>query len=155
MDLPLSRSPTLSTLYGPQDILNTNGLENVPKEVEKQQNGDEYDQKGTGPISGENLQKDPFLVTLEDHAHISPQNWSSSFRWIITVIGGGLVLNSAFASAAPTQLLPVIAADYGIDMDVTILTISIYVAGYCVGPIFWGYVSIRSLPACMSRECIA
>ena len=152
-NLPLARSPTsIGTLDEPDKILNSNVFEGVQKHPKG--NGGTQD-KEAGLKAEEHRQKDPFLVTFENHAPISPQNWSRSFRWVITVIGGGFVFNSAFASVLPSQLLPAIGDHYGIDIEVALLTISLFVAGYCVGPIFWGYVSIGSHLAGVGRECIA
>ncbi|KAK0478276.1 MFS general substrate transporter [Armillaria novae-zelandiae] len=63
--------------------------------------------------------KDPFLVTLDPDEPENPDSWSRLKRWSITILGGVLVLNAT----------------------VGVLVISLFVAGFCVGPILWGPLS--------------
>ena len=57
------------------------------------------------------------------------------------------VLNSTFASSAPSGALRRIQASLGAGQEVSILVISMYLAGYILGPIvfapvlFWGEIS--------------
>lgn len=83
-------------------------------------------------------QEDPFLVTLKGREHINPHTWNSTYRWFLTALGGVFVLNATFASSAPSQLLPSIIGHFHVSEEVGILTIALFVAGYCVGPLFWG-----------------
>jgi len=87
------------------------------------------------------------------------QNWSRWKRWYITALGGILVLNSfvhqflqsvssqpiralrTFASAAPSGLLPEMMERFGFGEEVATLTVSLFVAGYCLGPLVWGPLS--------------
>ncbi|SGZ28544.1 BQ5605_C027g10369 [Microbotryum silenes-dioicae] len=86
---------------------------------------------------------DPFLVTLKGREHLDPHTWSEPWRWVITGFAGLLVLNAAFASSAPSNLIPSIIRHYNVSEEVGVLLISIFVAGYCVGPILWGPLSER------------
>ena len=87
------------------------------------------------------------------------QNWSRWKRWYITALGGILVLNSfvhqllqsvssqpiralrTFASAAPSGLLPAMMERFGFGDEVATLTVSLFIAGYCLGPLVWGPLS--------------
>ena len=84
-------------------------------------------------------EKDPFLVTLEGRPHLNPHTWNSTYRWVITGFAGLLVFNASFASSAPSQLVPAIDAYFDVSEEVGTLLIALFVAGYCVGPLLWGY----------------
>ncbi|THU94673.1 MFS general substrate transporter [Dendrothele bispora CBS 962.96] len=71
----------------------------------------------------------------------NPKNWSRLRRWYITVFASILVLNATFASAAPSGLTEALMEQFGFSQEVGILSISLFVAGYCVGPILWGPLS--------------
>lgn len=72
---------------------------------------------------------------------LTPQNWSYGFRWYLTVLGGVLVLNSTFASSAPSGITQDVMRRFGMSQEVAVLCISLFVAGYCVGPLLWGPLS--------------
>ncbi|GAA6036911.1 hypothetical protein NBRC10512_001275 [Rhodotorula toruloides] len=86
---------------------------------------------------------DPFLVTLKGREHLSPHTWSVWYRWALTALAGFLVLNATFASSAPSNLIPSIIGHFHVSQEVGVLLIAIFVAGYCVGPLFWGPLSER------------
>jgi multidrug resistance protein len=52
-----------------------------------------------------------------------------------------LVLNSTFASSAPSGISEDIMEHFHISQEVAVLCISLFVAGYCVGPLLWGPLS--------------
>lgn len=83
-------------------------------------------------------EKDPFLVTLEGRNHLNPHTWDPKYRWFLTGLGGLFVLNATFASSGPSQLIPSIITYFGVSSEVGTLTIALFVAGYCVGPLLWG-----------------
>lgn len=84
---------------------------------------------------------DPFSVRFEPGEKANPKNWGYGYRWFLTMIAGGLVLNSTFASTSPSGILTDTERHFDASQEVTILTISLFVAGYCVGPIVWGPLS--------------
>ncbi|PCH34696.1 MFS general substrate transporter [Wolfiporia cocos MD-104 SS10] len=57
------------------------------------------------------------------------------------MLGGLLVLNATFASSAPTGIVPNLMEQFTFSEEVATLTISLFVAGYCVGPLIWGPLS--------------
>lgn len=63
------------------------------------------------------------------------------YRWWLTGVGGLLVLNSTFASSAPSGIVQDMERFYGFSQEVAVLTIALFVAGYCVGPLLWGPLS--------------
>ncbi|KAI9512855.1 MFS general substrate transporter [Russula earlei] len=84
---------------------------------------------------------DPWLVSFAPDDPESPLNWPRWKRWYITAMGGILVLNSTFASAAPSGILPQMMEQFGFGEEVATLTVSLFIAGYCLGPLLWGPLS--------------
>ncbi|KAL7422377.1 hypothetical protein Q5752_003023 [Cryptotrichosporon argae] len=84
---------------------------------------------------------DPWAVRFEPGEKANPKNWGVNYRWYLTSLGGLLVLNSTFASSAPSGIATEMATTFGFGQEVAILTISLFVAGYCVGPLLWGPLS--------------
>ncbi|WVQ95147.1 hypothetical protein IAU59_002241 [Kwoniella sp. CBS 9459] len=84
---------------------------------------------------------DPWAVTFEPGDRSNPKNWGVLYRWVLTGIAGLLVLNSTFASSSPSGIIQDMIEYFGFSQEVAILTISLFVAGYCVGPILWGPLS--------------
>ncbi|KAF7347942.1 putative mfs-multidrug-resistance transporter [Mycena venus] len=71
----------------------------------------------------------------------NPKNWSNARRWYLTALAGMLVLNATFASAAPSGIAPQLLEEYHMSQEVGTLAISLFVAGYCVGPLLFGPLS--------------
>ncbi|KAG1846887.1 major facilitator superfamily domain-containing protein [Suillus subluteus] len=84
---------------------------------------------------------DPFLVHFDEGDSANPKNWSFAKKWYLTLAGGLLVLNATFSSSAPSALVPTFMEEFGISQEVGTLTISLFVCGYCVGPLIWGPLS--------------
>ncbi|KAJ8520098.1 hypothetical protein ONZ45_g3022 [Pleurotus djamor] len=84
---------------------------------------------------------DRFLVKFDDDDPSNPLNWSRLKRWYLTLASGLLVLNATFASSAPSGIVPLLMDEFHLGQTVGILTISLFVAGYCVGPLLWGPLS--------------
>ncbi|KAL0565406.1 hypothetical protein V5O48_016621 [Marasmius crinis-equi] len=86
--------------------------------------------------------KDPYLV---DHLELddprNPQGWSRVKKWYLTMAAGLLVFNATFASSAPGGVSQALMHEFQMSREVSILMISLFVAGYCVGPLLWGPLS--------------
>ncbi|KAJ2921551.1 hypothetical protein H1R20_g15536, partial [Candolleomyces eurysporus] len=54
---------------------------------------------------------------------------------------GLLVLNATFASSSPSGIFPHIVKEFQMSEKLGVLTLSLFVTGYCVGPILWGPLS--------------
>ncbi|KAJ7492738.1 major facilitator superfamily domain-containing protein [Mycena latifolia] len=86
--------------------------------------------------------KDPYLIdSFAEGDPKNPKNWSKARRWYLTALSGVLVLNATFASAAPSGIAPQLLEEYHLSQEVGVLAISLFVAGYCVGPLLWGPLS--------------
>ncbi|KAJ7932520.1 major facilitator superfamily domain-containing protein [Mycena leptocephala] len=85
---------------------------------------------------------DPYLIdSFEEGDPANPKNWSRTRRWYLTALAGLLVLNATFASAAPSGIAIQLMEEYHLSQEVGVLAISLFVAGYCVGPLLWGPLS--------------
>jgi multidrug resistance protein len=71
----------------------------------------------------------------------NPQNWSSAFRWYVTLVVSILVVCIAFGSSNVTGGLGLIMEKYNVSLEVAILTCSIMVLGFAVGPLLWSPLS--------------
>ncbi|KAF5868671.1 putative benomyl methotrexate resistance protein [Botrytis fragariae] len=71
----------------------------------------------------------------------NPKNWSTARRWYITVISVLLVVNATFASSSPSGCLTGIEEEFSISAEVAALVISVFLLGYCFGPLFWAPLS--------------
>ncbi|KAI0126306.1 major facilitator superfamily domain-containing protein [Xylariales sp. AK1849] len=100
------------------------------------------------PYRTGNLEEDgkPYL---NDDGHVdftpndieNPHNWSTPRRWYVTFAAVMLVVNATFASSSPSGCFPSIAEDFGISEEVAGLTITLFLLGYCAGPLFFAPLS--------------
>ncbi|KAL2788765.1 major facilitator superfamily domain-containing protein [Aspergillus keveii] len=77
--------------------------------------------------------------TIGDPEH--PHNWSRLYRWYITLVASMLVVCVAFGSSIVTGGLGLIEEKYNVSLEVAILTCSIMVCGFAVGPLLWSPLS--------------
>ncbi|KAI0362931.1 MFS general substrate transporter [Pilatotrama ljubarskyi] len=70
-----------------------------------------------------------------------PKTWSRAYQWYITYLSATLTLNSTFASSAPTGIISQLVQDLDMEAEVATLTITLFVADYCVGPLLRGPLS--------------
>lgn len=71
----------------------------------------------------------------------NPQNWKRTSRWYYTFVASLLVFNATFASSSPGGIVEKVMKEFTFSAEVATLMISLFVAGYCVGPLFWGPLS--------------
>ncbi|WVQ68469.1 uncharacterized protein L199_006677 [Kwoniella botswanensis] len=107
------------------------GLRALRSREEEDERDQEREEKGP----------DPWAVKFEPGEKINPKNWGVLYRWGLTGIAGLLVLNSTFASSSPSGIVQDMEEYFGFSQEVAVLTISLFVAGYCIGPILWGPLS--------------
>lgn len=77
--------------------------------------------------------------TIDDPEH--PYNWSRVYRWYITLVASAVVVCVAFGSSIVTGGLGLIKEQYHVSLEVAILTCSIMVCGFAVGPLLWSPLS--------------
>lgn len=71
----------------------------------------------------------------------NPQNWSNLYRWYVTIVVSLLVVCIAYGSSIVTGGLGLIEDKYNVSLEVAILTCSIMVCGFAVGPLLWSPLS--------------
>ncbi|EIM92287.1 MFS general substrate transporter [Stereum hirsutum FP-91666 SS1] len=71
----------------------------------------------------------------------NPQNWSYSYKVIVTVLFGMITMCSTFASSIFSSASNDVSEQYGVSTEVTILGLSLFVLGYVPGPIFFAPLS--------------
>ncbi|KAK9460730.1 major facilitator superfamily domain-containing protein [Lipomyces oligophaga] len=71
----------------------------------------------------------------------NPMNWSTAYKWYVTLMVSLLVIAVAFGSSCVTGGLPLIEEKYNVSLEVAILTCSLMVVGFAVGPLAWSPLS--------------
>ena len=71
----------------------------------------------------------------------NPQEWSFTWRCYCTVVAIFLVVNATFASSSPSGCLEGIAEEFEISSTIAGLTITVFLLGYCAGPLFFAPLS--------------
>lgn len=71
----------------------------------------------------------------------NPKNWSTTRRWYITVVSVLLVVNATFASSSPSGSTDGIAEYFGVSVEAAGLVVTLFLLGYCFGPLFWAPLS--------------
>lgn len=89
----------------------------------------------------QDLDKDPNLVEWEEGDPDNPQNWSNTRKVILTITCALLTLNVTFASSAPSSGTMLVAKEFNISSEVAVLLTSLFLVGYCFGPLVWAPLS--------------
>ncbi|GLI76397.1 spermine transporter [Penicillium ochrochloron] len=87
--------------------------------------------------SGKSIEYVTFTIGDPEHPH----NWSRVYRWYITLVASALVVCIAYGSSIVTGGLGLIQEKYNVSLEVAILTCSIMVCGFAVGPLLWSPLS--------------
>ncbi|KAK8036688.1 MFS transporter [Apiospora rasikravindrae] len=86
---------------------------------------------------------------LDDEGHLAfspgdvenPKSWSSARRWWISFASVVAVINATFASSAPSGILQGISDEFGVTRQIAGLTITLFLLGYCAGPMIFAPLS--------------
>ncbi|KAI0893600.1 MFS general substrate transporter [Annulohypoxylon nitens] len=71
----------------------------------------------------------------------NPHCWSNTRRWYVTVCAVLLVVNATFASSAPSGCFGSIAEWFDVSEEAAGLTITLFLLGYCAGPLIFAPLS--------------
>ncbi|CAG8195834.1 unnamed protein product [Penicillium nalgiovense] len=71
----------------------------------------------------------------------NPRNWSMARRITITMTAVLLVVNATFASSSPSGCFGSISKEFDISTEVAGLTITLFLLGYCAGPLIFAPLS--------------
>lgn len=103
--------------------------------------GSRYGSNGTTDGDVEKASQPHEFVTFTFADPENPQNWSKLYRWYVTIVVSILVVCVAYGSAIVTGGLGLIEDKYNVSLEVAILTCSIMVCGFAVGPLLWSPLS--------------
>lgn len=97
----------------------------------------------TPPSTGPDLEKHKThdFVTFIIRDKENPHNWSKMYKWYVTMVAAELVVCVAYGSSIVTGGLGLIEDKYNVSEEVAILTCSIMVCGFAVGPLLWSPLS--------------
>ena len=119
----------------PKDILRSEPIPgSQSKDAAVLEKGPEAKQSSSNE---QNSQKDNFLVRWDENDAENPQNWSSSYKAFITFTLGMQALCGSLGSSIISPAEPTISKEFNVSTEVTILTISLYVLGFALGPSLW------------------
>ena len=65
----------------------------------------------------------------------------TEYKWYITLVASALVVCIAYGSSYVTGGLGLVEDQYNVSLEVAILTCSIMVCGFAVGPLLWSPLS--------------
>ncbi|KAK9452920.1 major facilitator superfamily domain-containing protein [Dipodascopsis uninucleata] len=86
----------------------------------------------TGYITGEDGYK---LVTFKPDDPENPKNWSKAYKWYCTMVVAVLCFDVALGSAIVTGDLDGVVEQFNVSTEVAILTVTLFVVGFGVGPL--------------------
>jgi MFS family permease len=89
---------------------------------------------------------EPFL---DDQGHLTfapfdpenPKNWSFRRKCYITAVAILLVMNATFSSSAPSGSFQGVSDDFDVSLEAAGLVTTLFLLGYCAGPLFWAPLS--------------
>lgn len=79
----------------------------------------------------------PHFVTFVTNDPENPHNWAPMWRWTYTVLLSTLVICVAYGSACVAGGLGTIQKKYHVGQEVAILSVSLMVIGFALGPLIW------------------
>ncbi|RDX54679.1 MFS general substrate transporter [Lentinus brumalis] len=81
------------------------------------------------------------LLSFEDGDSDDPRNWSRWYRWYLSLFNCFLVFATTFASSAPSGYAADLLHHFHMTSELVALTITLFVIGFCFGPLLWGPLS--------------
>ncbi|KAL3954034.1 multidrug resistant protein [Purpureocillium lilacinum] len=81
------------------------------------------------------------LVAFEPNDPENPKNWSKAFKWYITMVVAATCFVVALASSVVTADIPGVSREFGVSEEVSLLSISLFVVGFGVGPMAFAPLS--------------
>ncbi|GAA5823807.1 hypothetical protein JCM11251_003303 [Rhodosporidiobolus azoricus] len=80
--------------------------------------------------------EDAKLVTWKEHDPANPRNWSTGAKWLQVLLASLLCFLGGFSSAVITGGLPEMADHFGCSDLVMNLSVTLFVIGFGIGPLF-------------------
>ncbi|KAI5270855.1 MFS transporter [Aureobasidium subglaciale] len=90
---------------------------------------------------GSGTPNDPFLVTWVPGDAGNPLNWSTSFKWLVTMTVAMTCFATAFASSAFSGTLRELVYGFHASPELITAGVSLFVLGFALGPLVWAPLS--------------
>ncbi len=81
------------------------------------------------------------LVTFRPGDPENPKNWSKAYKWYCTMVVAATCFVVAFASSVVTADIGGVAEEFGVSEEVALLSITLFVVGFGVGPMIFAPLS--------------
>lgn len=91
--------------------------------------------------AGEKLDPEIEFVTFNINDPENPHNWAMWRKWLYTFFYSMAVISAAYGSSSLAGGLPLIEEKYNVSSEVAVLTVSLMVIGFLVGPLLWAPLS--------------
>lgn len=109
-------------------------------DVSSEDKGDD-EQEGEQDEATLHIDKDIEFVTFVTNDPENPHNWSAFVRWSYTILLSILVISVAYGSACISGGLFTVEEKFDVSQEVAILSCSLMVIGFSLGPLIWSPVS--------------
>lgn len=96
---------------------------------------------GVSPYAGKGTAESPFIVDWLPDEEANPYNWNPVFKWVFVAVAALCTLCIAFASSCYTGAAGVLTVEFGVEEEIVILGVSLFVLGFGVGPLLWAPLS--------------
>jgi len=105
-------------------------------------NGEDLENQSHPPPQQPPSEKqDRIKVEWDENDPDNPFNWKFSYKCFITFQLGILALAPSMGSSIISPASKVIASDFHVSEEVTVLNVSLFVLGFALGPTFWAPIS--------------
>ncbi|KAI9734027.1 MAG: hypothetical protein M1834_002684 [Cirrosporium novae-zelandiae] len=91
--------------------------------------------------SGNGTTEDPYLVQWIPNDPRNAMNFSSRRKWSLTILAAASCFAISFASSAYTGGIQDIMTEFEVSNTIALLGVSLFVAGFAIGPLFWAPLS--------------
>lgn len=102
---------------------------------------EEKEKKGNSGAGEHELDPEIEFVTFVTNDPGNPHNWPLWLRWAFTIILSCLVVCVAYGSACIAGGLFTVSEHYHVGSEVAVLSVSLMVIGFSLGPLIWSPVS--------------
>ncbi|KAJ5150233.1 hypothetical protein N7448_001811 [Penicillium atrosanguineum] len=93
------------------------------------------------PYPGSGTEEDPYAVTWIPNDPRNPMNFRNTTKWAITILVSFITLAVALVSSAYSGGMRQIIAQFGVEEEIVILGVSLFVLGFAIGPLIWAPLS--------------
>lgn len=93
------------------------------------------------PYAGSGTEDDPYAVVWIPRDPRNPMNFRPIKKWAITVLVSFVTLAVALVSSAYSGGMSQIVETFGVEEEIAILGVSLFVLGFAIGPLVWAPLS--------------